>query len=45
MSAAADLKRVLLELGGNDAAIVLDDADPADVAEGSSSPTMPRSRA
>jgi acyl-CoA reductase-like NAD-dependent aldehyde dehydrogenase len=33
VSAAADLKRVLLELGGNDAAIVLDDADPADVAE------------
>jgi acyl-CoA reductase-like NAD-dependent aldehyde dehydrogenase len=32
-AAAADLKRVLLELGGNDAAIVLDDADPADVAE------------
>jgi acyl-CoA reductase-like NAD-dependent aldehyde dehydrogenase len=33
VAAAADLKRVLLELGGNDAAIVLDDADPADVAE------------
>jgi acyl-CoA reductase-like NAD-dependent aldehyde dehydrogenase len=33
VSAAADLKRVLLELGGNDAAIVLDDADPADVAD------------
>jgi acyl-CoA reductase-like NAD-dependent aldehyde dehydrogenase len=33
VTAAADLKRVLLELGGNDAAIVLDDADPADVAE------------
>jgi acyl-CoA reductase-like NAD-dependent aldehyde dehydrogenase len=33
VSAAADLKRVLLELGGNDAAIVLDDADPVDVAE------------
>ena len=27
-SAAADLKRVTLELGGNDAAIVLDDVDP-----------------
>lgn len=33
VSAAADLKRVLLELGGNDAAIVLDDLDPADVAD------------
>ena len=33
VSAAADLKRVLLELGGNDAAIVLDDADPVDVAD------------
>ena len=32
-SAAADLKRVTLELGGNDAAIVLDDADPAEIAE------------
>jgi acyl-CoA reductase-like NAD-dependent aldehyde dehydrogenase len=32
VTAAADLKRVLLELGGNDAAIMLDDADPADVA-------------
>lgn len=31
-SAAADVKRVTLELGGNDAAIVLDDADPAEVA-------------
>jgi acyl-CoA reductase-like NAD-dependent aldehyde dehydrogenase len=28
-AAAPDLKRVTLELGGNDAAIVLDDADPA----------------
>jgi acyl-CoA reductase-like NAD-dependent aldehyde dehydrogenase len=33
-SAAPDLKRVTLELGGNDAAIVLDDADPAAVANG-----------
>jgi acyl-CoA reductase-like NAD-dependent aldehyde dehydrogenase len=32
-SAAGDLKRVTLELGGNDAAIVLDDADPAVVAQ------------
>ncbi|MEV4078670.1 aldehyde dehydrogenase family protein [Nonomuraea fuscirosea] len=30
--AAADLKRVVLELGGNDAAIVLPDAQPATVA-------------
>ncbi|MGH9137974.1 MAG: aldehyde dehydrogenase family protein [Acidimicrobiales bacterium] len=32
-AAAADLKRVTLELGGNDAAIVLDDVDPAAVAD------------
>jgi acyl-CoA reductase-like NAD-dependent aldehyde dehydrogenase len=32
-AAAPDLKRLTLELGGNDAAIVLDDADPAKVAE------------
>lgn len=33
-AAAPDLKRVTLELGGNDAAIVLDDADPASVSSG-----------
>jgi acyl-CoA reductase-like NAD-dependent aldehyde dehydrogenase len=32
-AAAPDLKRYTLELGGNDAAIVLDDADPAKIAE------------
>lgn len=31
-AAAVDLKRVTLELGGNDAAIVLDDADPGEIA-------------
>jgi acyl-CoA reductase-like NAD-dependent aldehyde dehydrogenase len=33
VAAAADLKRVTLELGGNDAAIVLDDVDVSAVAE------------
>ena len=32
-AAALDLKRLTLELGGNDAAIVLDDADPAAIGE------------
>jgi acyl-CoA reductase-like NAD-dependent aldehyde dehydrogenase len=32
-AAADDLKRVTLELGGNDPAIVLDDVDPAQVAD------------
>ena len=30
--ATSTLKRLTLELGGNDAAIVLDDVDPAEVA-------------
>lgn len=34
LAAATDLKRVTLELGGNDAGIVLDDADPAKIADG-----------
>jgi acyl-CoA reductase-like NAD-dependent aldehyde dehydrogenase len=33
-AAIPDLKRVTLELGGNDAAIVLDDADPGTIATG-----------
>lgn len=33
-SSSASLKRLTLELGGNDAGIVLDDADPATVAPG-----------
>ncbi|WVT76355.1 aldehyde dehydrogenase family protein (plasmid) [Sinorhizobium chiapasense] len=33
-SAAATMKRLTLELGGNDAGIVLPDADPAKIAEG-----------
>jgi acyl-CoA reductase-like NAD-dependent aldehyde dehydrogenase len=33
-AAVPDLKRTTLELGGNDAAIVLDDADPLTVAKG-----------
>jgi len=33
-SASSTLKRLTLELGGNDAAIVLDDVDPKQVAEG-----------
>jgi acyl-CoA reductase-like NAD-dependent aldehyde dehydrogenase len=33
-AAVPDLKRVTLELGGNDAAIVLEDADPLTVAKG-----------
>ena len=32
VSAAGTLKRLTLELGGNDAAIVLDDVDPIEVA-------------
>ena len=32
-AAAPDMKRLTLELGGNDAAVVLDDADPAAIAD------------
>ena len=34
VAAAPDLKRATLELGGNDAAILLDDVDPAKVVDG-----------
>jgi hypothetical protein len=34
LAGAADLKRVTLELGGNDPAILLDDVDVAAIAEG-----------
>lgn len=34
MSAAETMKRLTLELGGNDAGIVLPDVDPAEIAEG-----------
>ncbi|MEM9579000.1 MAG: aldehyde dehydrogenase family protein [Pseudomonadota bacterium] len=33
-SAASNLKKLTLELGGNDAGIVLDDCDPQEIAEG-----------
>ena len=33
LAGAKDLKRITLELGGNDAAIVLDDAEPSEIAE------------
>lgn len=33
-ASAANLKRLTLELGGNDPGIVLDDADPAEIAQG-----------
>ncbi len=33
-SSAGNLKRLTLELGGNDAGIILDDCDPATIAEG-----------
>src|SRR3546814_11317736 len=33
-SAAATLKRITLELGGNDAGVVLEDADPKKIAPG-----------